>query len=118
MTERSEETTTLQMFKLLTATDDGHFAIDTIRNVFWFCVIGLAALGLQNFVTWTEQHGGSAVLVLLLTSVEYAVLVADVVWFLSRLFVGSYKIVIRAYQDIIAAKTAARLSPTGSIEDQ
>lgn len=95
-----------RFFQVLTSSDDGHFAVDTIRNVFWFCVIGLAALGLQNFVAWTESSGGSAALVFLLTLVEYAVLIADVVWFLSRLIVGTYKVLLRAYRDVIEARSS------------
>jgi hypothetical protein len=82
------------------ASEDGHFALDTIRNSFWFCVIGLVALGLQTFVGWTEANGGGTLLVWLLTAVEYAILIADVIWFLSRLAVGTYRVVLRARSEI------------------
>ena len=83
------------------ASEDGHFALDTVRNSFWFFVIGLVALGLQTFVSWTETNGGGTVLVWLLTAVEYAILIADVIWFLSRLAVGTFRVVMRARTEIL-----------------
>jgi hypothetical protein len=80
--------------------EDTHFAIETLKNLFWFCVIGLAALGLQNFVVWIEANNGSKGLVALLTIAEYCALVADLIWFISRLVADSTKAIFRAVADI------------------
>lgn len=81
-------------------TEDGHFALDTIRNVFWFCVIALSALGLQSVVSWASEKGASNFIVITLTGVEYALLIADVIWFMSRLVVGTYVSVKSTFAEI------------------
>jgi len=60
-------------------SQDGQFAINTIKIVFWFCVIALSALGLQQIVEWEEARGASKPIIYALTAMEYVVLVADVV---------------------------------------
>ena len=82
------------------ATDDGHFAIDTIRNVFWFCIIALSALGLHTLVTWMSSKGVSNFIIIILTGTEYALLIADVIWFISRLAVGTYVAVKATFHEI------------------
>lgn len=86
--------------KRFLGTEDGHFALDTIRNVFWFCVIALSALGLQSVVAWADSNGASHFIVVILTGVEYALLIADVIWFLSRLVVGTYVSVKNTFGEV------------------
>ena len=82
------------------SSQDSHFAVDTVKNVFWFCVIALSALGLQSLVEWEESKGASSFTISMLTYVEYAVLFADIVWFMSRLITSTYINVRKAIEEI------------------
>ena len=103
-----------QVLRSLLSSDDSEFVVETIRNSFRFCAIGLVALGLQTFVGWAEGNGASKVLVWLLTGVEYAILFADVVWFLSRLVVGTYGVILRARGEM----ARMRVDPLQSTHDK
>jgi hypothetical protein len=89
------------------SAEDVHFAIDTIRNVFWFFVLGFIALGIQSYVRWLEAHGASFVLIALFTTAELALIFADVGWLLSRLTVSTYKFALRAKAEIADARASA-----------
>lgn len=79
-----------KLFTILYNSEDGHFAIDITKNVFWFCVIALSALGLQTIVEWEQTKGASNFIIFSLTGIEYAVIIADIIWFLSRLALSTY----------------------------
>lgn len=84
----------------LQESEVGHFALDTIKNVFWFCLLGLAALAVQLFIQWLERKGAFPLIVSIVTGVEYALIFSDLIWFLSRLCVNTVKAVVRAAREI------------------
>ena len=88
----------VRLAKSLTA-EDGHFAIDLIKNSFWFCVIGSAALGLEVFIAWLKAQGASDFLQQALTVTKIVLLIGDVVWFASRIVLGAFNAVVRAYSE-------------------
>jgi hypothetical protein len=88
------------LFTILLNSEDSHFAIDITKNVFWFCVIALSALGLESIVEWEQTKGTSKLTIYLLTGVEYAVLIADISWFLSRLALTTYIGIMKVINEI------------------
>jgi len=92
------------------SSEDGHFIVDTLRNVIWFVLIALSALGLQLIVQWAEGNGASNFIVLILTGAEYALLVADVIWFLSRLGVTTYLAIMNTFSQLNKNKSVTTQS--------
>jgi len=112
-TEHKIQLNLKSLFGFLFGPEDGEFVADTIKNVLRFCLIGLAALGLQAYVIWMKQNGADQFVTALLTAVEYLLLIADVVWFVSRLAVSVYKSVISARAEIAQAKSSLTHHSTG-----
>ncbi len=108
------------LFRKFLSTEDGHFAIDTTKNVFWFCVIALSSLGLESLVKWEQAKGASNAIVYVLTGAEYAVLGADIIWFLSRLalstYIGVTKVIneIKKYRKRLTNSASASSTPLDS----
>ncbi|NBA95492.1 hypothetical protein [Pseudomonas sp. R5(2019)] len=97
-----------RIFGSLATAEDVHFAKEMIHNVFWFLTIGLATLGLEHLVQIAEDRGTSQSIIVTFIIVKYAMLAADVIWFLSRLIVGTYGVCARAYKDMLAIKLAIK----------
>jgi len=84
----------------LFSSNDSHFAFETLKNIFWFTFIALAALGLQKIVELIEYSGGGTYLIYTMSTVEYIVLIADVVWFLAEIFKSTYFSILKTIDDI------------------
>jgi hypothetical protein len=61
------------------------FAWETLKRLFAFTVVALAAFGLDNIVEILKRHHAPTFITYILTGVEVLALIADVVWFLAGL---------------------------------
>jgi hypothetical protein len=61
------------------------FAWETLKRLFGFTVVALAAFGLNSIVEILKRHSAPAFLTYFLTGVEILALIADVIWFVAGL---------------------------------